>query len=147
MIVVIVIQSLSCVQPFATPWTAAHQASLFLTVSQILLRLMSIESVMPLNYLILSCPLLLLASVFPRIKVFSKELAVASGGQSIGASAPPSMEFYRQRYWSGLPFPSPGDLPDPGIEPGFPALQAVLYHLATREAQMLYESAYMRYLI
>ena len=38
--------------------------------------------------------------------------------------APPSMEFSRQEYWSGLPFPSPGDLPDPGIEPGSPALQA-----------------------
>ena len=37
---------------------------------------------------------------------------------------PPSMEFSRQEYWSGLPFPSPGDLPDPGIEPGSPALQA-----------------------
>ena len=38
--------------------------------------------------------------------------------------APPSMEFFRQEYWSGLPFPSPGDLPNPGIEPGYPALQA-----------------------
>ena len=114
----------SRVRLFASSWTMACQAFLSFTVSQSLLRLMSIESVMPLNYLILSCPLLLLASVFPRIKVFSKELAVASGGQSIGASAPPSMEFYRQRYWSGLPFPSPGDLPDPGIEPRSPALQA-----------------------
>ena len=48
----------------------------------------------------------------------------ASGALSIGASAPPSMEFSRQGYWNGLPFPSPGDLPDPGIEPGSPALQA-----------------------
>ena len=118
------VRSLSHIQLFATPWTVACQAFLSFTVSQSLLKLMSIESVMPSNYLILSCPLLLLASVFPSIKVFSKGLGIASGGQSIGASAPPSMEFYRQGYWSGLPFPSPGDLPDPGIEPRSPALQA-----------------------
>ena len=41
-----------------------------------------------------------------------------------------SMEFSRQEYWSGLPFPSPGDVPDPGIEPGFPALQEILYCLS-----------------
>ena len=44
--------------------------------------------------------------------------------------APPSMRFSRQEYWSGLPFPSPGDLPDPGIEPGSPALQQTLYPLS-----------------
>ena len=43
---------------------------------------------------------------------------------TVAHQAPPSMEFSRQAYWSGLPFPSPGDLPDPGIEPGFPALRA-----------------------
>ena len=43
---------------------------------------------------------------------------------AIAYQAPPSMEFSRQEYWSGLPFPSPGDLPDPGIQPGSPALQA-----------------------
>ena len=43
---------------------------------------------------------------------------------TVAYQAPPSMEFSRQEYWSGLPFPSPGDLPDPGIEPGFPTLQA-----------------------
>ena len=56
-----------------TPWTAAHQASLSITNSQILLKLMSIESVMPSNHLILCHPLLLLSSIFPSIKVFSKE--------------------------------------------------------------------------
>ena len=45
---------------------------------------------------------------------------------TVARQAPLSMEFSRQEYWSGLPFPSPGDLPDPGIEPGSPALQAVL---------------------
>ena len=43
---------------------------------------------------------------------------------TVAHQAPPSMEFSRQEYWSGLPFPSPGDLPDPGIEPGSPTLQA-----------------------
>ena len=43
---------------------------------------------------------------------------------TVAHQAPPSMEFSRQEYWSGLPFPSPGDLPNPGIEPGSPALQA-----------------------
>ena len=57
----------------ATPWTAACQASLSITNSWSLLRLMSIESVMPSNHLILCCPLLLLPSVFPSIRVFSSE--------------------------------------------------------------------------
>ena len=58
---------------FATPWTAACQASLSITNSQSLLKLMSIESVMPSNYLILCRPLLLLPSIFPSIRVFSYE--------------------------------------------------------------------------
>ena len=66
-------QSLSHVPLFATPWTAARQASLSITNSQSLLKLMSIESVMPSNHLILCCPLLLLPSVFPSIRVFSNE--------------------------------------------------------------------------
>ena len=71
-----VVQSLSCVQLFATPWTEAHQASLSFTVSQSLLRLISIESVMPSNHLILCRPLLLLPSVFPSMRVFSNELVL-----------------------------------------------------------------------
>ena len=67
------VQLLSHVQLFAAPWTAAHQASLFITNSQGWLKLMSIESVMPSNYLILSRPLLLLPSIFPSSGVFSKE--------------------------------------------------------------------------
>ena len=67
------VQSLSHVQLFATPWTTARQASLFITNSQGLLKLMSIESVMPSNHLILCSPLLLLPSIFPSIRVFSKE--------------------------------------------------------------------------
>ena len=82
---------LSCVQLFVTPWTAARQSSLSITNSQSLLKLMSVESVMPSNHLILCCPLLLLPSIFPSIRVFSNELALASGGQSIGASASASV--------------------------------------------------------
>ena len=67
------VQSLSGVQLFATPWTTAHQASLFITNSHSMLKLMSIDSVMPSNYFILGCPLFLLPSIFPSIKVFSNE--------------------------------------------------------------------------
>ena len=67
------VQLLSCVQLFATPWTAAHHASLSITNSQNLLKLMSTELVMPSNHLILYCPLLLPPSNFPSIRVFSKE--------------------------------------------------------------------------
>ena len=49
---------------------------------------------------------------------------------TVACQAPPSMGFFRQECWSGLPFPSPGDLPDPGIEPGSPALRAVVYRLS-----------------
>ena len=70
------VQSLSCVWPFATPWTAARQASLSITNSQSPPKPMSIESVMPSNHLILCCPLLLLPSIFPSIRVFSKESAL-----------------------------------------------------------------------
>ena len=66
-------QSLSRVQIFATPWTAACQASLSITNSQSLLKLMSIKLVMPSNHLILCHPLLLLPSTFPSIRVFSNE--------------------------------------------------------------------------
>ena len=67
------VQSLSCVWLFVTPWTAAHQASLSITNSWILLKLMSTESVMPSNHLSLYRPLLLLPSIFPIIRVFTKE--------------------------------------------------------------------------
>ena len=67
------VQSLSHVRLFVTPWTATHQDSLSITNSQTLLKLMSIESMMPSNHLILCCPLLLLPSVFPGIRVFSNE--------------------------------------------------------------------------
>ena len=67
------VQSFSRVHNSATPWTAAHQASLSITSSWSLLKLMCIESVMPSNHLILCLPFLLLPSIFPSIKVFSYE--------------------------------------------------------------------------
>ena len=146
------VQLLSCVRLFAAPWTAAHQASLSITNSQSLLKLMSIELVTPSKHLILCRPLLLLSSIFPSIRVFSKESVLCirwpkywsfscsiSGmwwcwfsRQVMSNSCDPvdyslpgslSMGFSRQEYWSGLPFPSPGDRPDPRLEPGSPALQ------------------------
>ena len=67
------VQLLSHVQPFVTPWTAAHQASLSITNTRSLFKLKPIKLVMPSNRLILCCPLLLLPSVFPSIRVFSSE--------------------------------------------------------------------------
>ena len=71
-----VVQLLSCVRLFVTPWTATHQASLSFTISRSLLRFMSIELMMQSNHLILCCYLLPLPSIFPRIMVFSSELAL-----------------------------------------------------------------------
>ena len=73
------------------PWTTAFQASLSITNSWSLLKLMSIELVMPSNHLILSWPLLLLPSIFPSIRVFPMSQFFASSGQSIGASASASV--------------------------------------------------------
>ena len=70
------VQSLSRIRLFVTPWTTARQVSLFITISQSLLKFMSIESVMPSNHLILCHPLLLLSSIFPSIRVFSNESAL-----------------------------------------------------------------------
>ena len=70
------VQLLGCVRLFVTPWTAAHQASLFFTISQSFLRFMSIEWVILSNHLILCCPILLLASIFLNIWVFSNETAL-----------------------------------------------------------------------
>ena len=83
--VVVVVQSLSRVRLFATPWTAARQASLSFTNSQSLLKLMSIESVMPPNHLILCCSFSSCLLSFPASGSVPISLLFASGGQSIGA--------------------------------------------------------------
>ena len=85
------VQSLSCIQLFATPWPAACQASLSFINSQSLLKLMSIALVMPSNHLILCHPLLLLSSIFPSIKAFQMSQFFTSGGKSIGVSASASV--------------------------------------------------------
>ena len=81
--VVVVIESLNYVWFFATPWTAAHQASLFFTISWSLLKFISTESVMLSNHVILCHPLLL-PSIFPSIRIFSNELALCIKWQSTG---------------------------------------------------------------
>ena len=85
------IQSFSRVWLFETPWTATQQASLSMTNSWSLLKLMNTESVLPSNHLILCCPLLLLPSIFPSIRVFSNESVLCIGGQSIGVWASTSV--------------------------------------------------------
>ena len=86
-----IVQLLSCVWLFATPWTAAHQPSLSITISLSLFKPMSIESVMPSNHLILFHPFFLPPSIFPSIRVFPKGWLFSPGGQSIGASASASV--------------------------------------------------------
>ena len=92
------VQSLGSVQLFATPWTAACQASLTIINSQSLLKLMSIESVMPYNHLILCCPLLLLPSIFPSIRIFSNESLLCIRWWNYW-----SFSFIRTEYSSVLP--------------------------------------------
>ena len=93
------VQSLSRLWLFVTPWTAACQAFLSITNSGSLLKLMSIELVMPSNHLILCCPLFLWPSIFPSIRVFSNELFVW-GGQSTGVSALASFLPKKSQDWS-----------------------------------------------
>ena len=90
------VQSLSRGRLFVTPWTAACQASLSITNSQSLLKFMSIELVMPSNHLILCCPLLLLPSIFPSIRIFSSESVLRTRWPkywSFSCSISPSNEY------------------------------------------------------
>ena len=86
------VQSLSHVRCFATPWTAARQASLSITNSWSLLKLISVELVMPSNHLILYCPLLLLPLILPTIRVFSNESVLPIRYWSFSFSISPSNE-------------------------------------------------------
>ena len=96
------IQSLSHVWLFVTPWTAAHQASLSITNSQSLLKLMSIELVMPSSHLILCHPLFLPLSTFPSSGSFPVSQFFTWGGQSIGVSASASVLPMNTQEWSPL---------------------------------------------
>ena len=101
---IVVVQSESC-PTLCDPITAAHQVSLSFTISQSLLKLMSIESVMPSNHLILCCPLLLLPSIFPGIRVFCSELALHSRWPkywNFSFSISPSNEYFQDWFPLGL---------------------------------------------
>ena len=93
-LIAVVVQSLSCVWLFVIPWTATHLASLSFTISWSLLKFMSIGSMMASNHLILYCPLLLLPSVFPSIRVFSNESALhIKWSKCLRFSISPSSEY------------------------------------------------------
>ena len=136
------VQLLSRVLLSVTPRTAPHQASLSITNSWRLLKLMSIKSAMPSNYI--SKGLFYqatLGSVLVLIRNASEQLAkmtvkllsrvrLFATPWTVAYRAPPSMGLSRQECWSGLPFSSPGDLPDLGIEPGSPHCRQMLYRLS-----------------
>ena len=105
LLVLVIVQLLSPVQLFATPWTVGCQASLSFTTSQSMLKLMSIESVMPSNRLILCCPLLLLPSMFPVSRSFQMSWLLASGGQIFAVSASASVLPRDIQGWFPLEWP------------------------------------------
>ena len=110
------VQSLSRVRLFATPWTKARQVSLSITNSQSSLKLMSLESVMSSNHLLLCRPLLLPSSIFPSIRVFSNESALLSGGQSIGVSTSASVLPMNIQDWCSLGWTGWISLQSKGLE-------------------------------
>ena len=135
LVIVVVVQSLGCVRLFATQWTTTRQASLSFAISQSLLKLMSIESVMPFNHLILCHPLLLLPSIFSSIRVFSNESA---------------LPFRWPKYFSFIISPSKEysglisfrtDWFDPLAVQG--TLKSLLQHLSSK-ASILWHSAFFR---
>ena len=116
---VVFVQSLSCVQLFVTPWTAACQAPLSSTISRVLLKFTSLSQWCYLlsNHLILYCPIHLLSSVFPSIRSFIVNRFFASGGQSIGVSASASVLPMNIQYWFPL-----------GLT-GLISLQSIILHI------------------
>ena len=122
-------QSLSCIWLFVMPWAAARQASLSITNSQSLFKLMSIESVMPSNHLILCRPLLLLPSIFPSIMVFSNESVLRMRWPkywSFSFSISPSNEhpgliFFNWLFWSPW---SPRDSQESSPTPQFKSINS-----------------------
>ena len=115
--------SVSHVPLFGTPWTVAHQAFLSFTISWSLLKLMSIELVMPSNHLILFRSLLLLPSIFPSIRVFPMSRLFASGGQSTGVSTSASVLPMNVQGWFPLGFTGLISLLSKGLSRVFPAPQ------------------------
>ena len=114
------VQLLSHVWLFATPWIAAHQASLSITNSRSSPKLMSIESVMPSSHLILCCPLLLLPPIPPSIRVFSNESTLGMRWQSTGVSALASFLPKNTQGWSPLEWTGWISLQSKGLSRVFP---------------------------
>ena len=117
------VQLLSCVWLFATPWTAACQASLSITNSRSSLKLMSIESVMPSNHLIICHPLSSHLQSFPASGSFPVSLFFESGGQSIGASASASVLAMNTQDLVGSPC-SPRDSQESSPTPQFKSINS-----------------------
>ena len=121
------VQSLSHVQLLVTPCTAAQQASLSFTNPQSLLKLMSFESIMPSNHLILCRPLLLPPSIFPSIRVFSNESVLHVRWQSIGVSAstsvlPVNIQDWYPLGWTRWISLRPRDSPESSPTPQFKSI-------------------------
>ena len=124
------VQSLSRVQLFVTPWTAAHQTSLSITNSRSLLKLMSIELVMPSNHLIPCNPLLLHLQSFPASGSFPMNRLFASGGRTIGASASASVLSVNIQGWFPLGLTDLTSLQSKGLSRVFSSttVRRDLYH-------------------
>ena len=123
----VIVQSLSHVWFFMTPWTAAHQGPLSSTISQSLLKLMSIESVMLSSHVILCCPLLLLPSIFPTIQGFSNDLALHIRWTNIGAAAWASVLRMHSQCWSSLGLTGLISLLFKGLSGVFPSITVQRY--------------------
>ena len=130
------VQSLSCAQLFATPWTAAHQASLSITNSWSVLKIMSIESVMPSNHPSLCCPLLFLPSILPSIRVFSNESVLHIKWPSTGVSASASVLPMNIQDWSPLGWTGWISLQPKGL-----SIESLLQHHSSK-ASILQRSAF-----
>ena len=120
-VTVLFVQSLSRIWLFVTPWTAARQASVSFTIFQSLLKLMSIESAMPSNHLILCCPLLLLLKSFPASGSFLVSQLFPSDGQNIGASTSASVLSMNIQGWSPC---SPRDSQESSPTPQFKSINS-----------------------
>ena len=131
---VVVVQSLNCVQLFVTPWIASHQASLPFTISCSLLKLMSIESVMPWNHLIHCHPFSSCPQSFPASWSFPMRQLFTSGGQSVGASASASVLPMNIQDWFLLGLTSLMSLLSEGL------LRLLQHH--SSKASILWQSAF-----
>ena len=139
----VIVQSLRCVWLFVSPWTAARRASPSVTVSWSLLKLMSIESVMPSNHLILCHPLLLLPLVFPRIRVFSNESAKHQGAKVLEFQHQSFQRIFRIDFLWPVWFPcSPRDSQESSPTPQFKSINSSVLNLPYGPIFCIMYSAY-----